>query len=295
MDNLQERFDACEHQLRTLAVHIHAVERRLRWWRGLACGLFVLSLLTWALPWSTAQEAPPGGERGLAPRVAALEKLLKHFTQVGNEVIITGANLRIVNGLGQTDCGEADTLIPNCPNGLGNLIVGYNESRRVSSLEDIRTGSHNVVVGSFHNFSRFGGVVVGLWNEISGEFAAVSGGQFSTASGRAASVSGGAINTASGEAAAVSGGLDNTASGEFAAVSGGFGNTASGFAASVSGGGRNPFSEEEEGNTAAGDIAAVSGGSGNMANGFLSAVSGGRNRTAAEAFEWVAGSLIEAD
>ena len=41
---------------------------------------------------------------------------------------------------------------------------------------DIRTGSHNVVVGQSHNFSRFGGLVVGRFNTISGEFASVSGG-----------------------------------------------------------------------------------------------------------------------
>jgi hypothetical protein len=39
-----------------------------------------------------------------------------------------------------TDClDEQFEPIPDCPNGLGNLIVGYNESRDV----DIRTGSHN--------------------------------------------------------------------------------------------------------------------------------------------------------
>jgi hypothetical protein len=36
--------------------------------------------------------------------------------------------LHIRNGLGRTDCGEeVDEPIPDCPNGLGNLIVGYNE------------------------------------------------------------------------------------------------------------------------------------------------------------------------
>ena len=73
------------------------------------------------------------------------------------EVVITGANLRIVNGLGRTDCTDNDGHpIPDCPNGLGNLIVGYNELREFR--ENIRTGSHNVVVGMQHNFSRFGGV-----------------------------------------------------------------------------------------------------------------------------------------
>ena len=43
--------------------------------------------------------------------------------------------------------------------------------------------SRNVVVGEGLNFSSFGGLVVGDLNEISGEFASVSGGRFNTASG----------------------------------------------------------------------------------------------------------------
>jgi hypothetical protein len=47
------------------------------------------------------------------------------------------------------------------------------------------------VVGQQHNFSRFGGLVVGHESEISGDFAAVSGGIENTASGQDAAVSGG--------------------------------------------------------------------------------------------------------
>ena len=47
--------------------------------------------------------------------------------------------LHIVNGLGSTDCTDEErNEIPDCPNGLGNLIVGYNEP---SGGEDFRTGS----------------------------------------------------------------------------------------------------------------------------------------------------------
>ena len=177
MENLLERVEALEHHLRTLAAQTHTVERRLRWWRRLASGMVVLALLTWALPVSTAQETTRDGARGLAQRVAALETLLKHFSRDGNEVTITGANLHIVNGLGSTDCiGDQGNEIPDCPNGLGNLIVGYNEPRPPELGEDFRTGSHNVVVGDGHNFSRFGGVVVGFRNTISGDFSSVSGG-----------------------------------------------------------------------------------------------------------------------
>jgi len=105
--------------------------------------------------------------------------------------------LHLVNGLGSTACFNEQGVIPGCPNGLGNLIVGYNEPRVLD--EDIRTGSHNVVIGQEHNFSHFGGIVVGLRNAIRGNFAAVSGGNENTASGFSAVVSGGRNRTAEGD------------------------------------------------------------------------------------------------
>jgi hypothetical protein len=279
MDQLQTRLDALEQQM-------HTVTRRLRWWRGLAAGLLVLAVLTWALPSGMAKEDPPGGgEQGLAQRVAALEDLLKHFSREKNEIFITGANLHIVNGLGSTGCFDEEVKpIPDCPNGLGNLIVGYNESRVGSAFcldnpndplcRDIRTGSHNVVVGQQLNFSRFGGLVVGLSNTISGDFAAVSGGFFNTASG-------GERNTASGSTDAVSGGFFNTASGEASSVSGGEGNAAIGFRAAVSGG---------TGNTASGDRSSVSEGSNNTASSSAASVSGGGEITQDTVSGWSAGS-----
>jgi hypothetical protein len=295
MDHLQTRLEALEQQM-------HTVNRRLRWWRGLACGLAVLGLLSWGLPLGLAREDTPDkekGEKGLAQRVAALEKLLKPFSREKNEIFITGANLHIVNGLGRTDCGTEEEPIPDCPNGLGNLIVGYNELRfpdpdfPEEPVVNVRTGSHNVVVGQFHNFSRFGGLVVGTDNTISADFAVVSGGFFNTASGFGAAVSGGNNNTASEFASSVSGGVSNTASGVQASVSGGARNTASGNTSSVSGGGFNPVTAEGAGNTASGINAWVSGGQGNTANGTWSVVSGGQNITQETEFGWSAGS--EAD
>jgi hypothetical protein len=279
MDQLQTRLDALEQQM-------HTVNRRLHWWRGLACGLAVLAVLTWALPTVTAQEEDAKkGQKGLAQRVAALEDLLKHFSREKNEIFITGANLHIVNGLGSTDCmDEEGNSIPNCPNSLGNLIVGYNEPREFE--ENVRTGSHNVVVGQEHNFSRFGGLVVGAFSTISGDFSSVSGGREHTASGFFAVVSGGTGNTASGEFAVVSGGLLNTASVLTSSISGGQNNTASGNSASVSGGIENTASGEfavvsgGTGNTASGDFASVSGGQGNTASGVFAVVSGGTGNTA---------------
>jgi hypothetical protein len=114
----------------------------------------MLGLLSWALPVSTAQDpASVRGNRELAQRVAALEDKLAvvTFDATNNEVIITRANLRIVNGMGTTDT----------TNGLGNLIVGYNKKRTLPGAVNTRTGSHNVVVGKEHNFSSVEAVVVG--------------------------------------------------------------------------------------------------------------------------------------
>jgi hypothetical protein len=300
MDQLHERLDALEQRVRTLTQHTHTATRRLRWWRGLACGLAVLAGLIWALPSGIAQEeeAQEKDQKGLAQRVAALEKLLEHFSREKNEIFITGANLHIVNGLGSTDCeDEQFEPIPDCPNGLGNLIVGYNEPRPEG--ENIRTGSHNVVVGMWHNFSSFGGLVVGFQNEISGSFASVSGGIANRAIGENGAVSGGQGHTASGLAAAVSGGIGHTASGDWSSVSGGPGHTASGPWSSVSGGASNTASGDSatvsggRSNTASGDAAVVSGGEFNTASGTSAAVSGGLNRTAEGEFDWVAGSLVE--
>jgi hypothetical protein len=199
IEGLRDRLEALEKQIQAFANQTRSAERRLRWWRILACGSLVLGVIILPLVGGTAQEQS-AYERAMMRRLAAIEYKLQYIDGGPNEVVITGANLRIVNGLGDTQT----------TNGLGNLIVGYNESREILGEPDVRTGSHNLVVGSFHNFSSFGGTVIGFINEIGG-----GGGPF-------ASVSGGANNTASGPLASVSGGTFNTASGNFASVSGGF-------------------------------------------------------------------------
>jgi hypothetical protein len=235
-------------------------------------GLCLLSLLQ---PWGLNAQGQEGGSRGsLWQRVSALERILTHVSSVTGEggrpeVVITGANLRIVNGLRGTATA----------NGVGNLFLGYNEPRHDGDNE--RTGSHNVVVGLGLNFSSFGGLVVGRHNAIRGAFASVSGGFDNTASGESASVNGGIFNRASGPSASVSGGFDNTASGNAASVSGGDGNTANGHTAAVSGG---------HGNTASGHTATISGGEANTAGGFSASVSGGQNRRAERDFDWATAS-----
>jgi hypothetical protein len=69
MDIFRERFEALEqqteqlkHQTQTLEAHTRMGERRLRWWRGIACGVLVLGLLSWALPSNKAQDASAANE-----------------------------------------------------------------------------------------------------------------------------------------------------------------------------------------------------------------------------------------
>jgi hypothetical protein len=56
MDHLRERLDALEQQVHTLTQHTQMATRRLRWWRGLACSLAVVGLLSWGLPLGLARE-----------------------------------------------------------------------------------------------------------------------------------------------------------------------------------------------------------------------------------------------
>jgi hypothetical protein len=169
--------------------------------------------------------ARQAGDGALQADIAAAADKLVHFSRVGDDVFITGANLHLRNGLGAT----ATT------NSLGNLIVGYNE-RTFTAFE--RTGSHNLVVGSEHGWDSFGGFVAGQFNRILAPFASVSGGSENTASSAFASVSGGRENAAAGDYASISGGGGNRALGTYASVSGGELNQANGDLASISGGKR---------------------------------------------------------
>jgi hypothetical protein len=228
----------------------------------------------------------------------------------GTTLRFSGVNVQIVSGVGATGA---------VPNGLGNLIVGYNEPRSEGTE---RSGSHNLVIGSEHNFTSHGGLVTGQRNSITGKFATVNGGLGNVAAGSWSSVCGGQDNEARGAVSSVGGGSGNAATGVLSWVSGGDGNVASGFGASVSGGGANEagglFSSVNgghsnlatglaasvhggggefafQGNLASGDYSVVGGGVANEAAGDGSVVGGGRERFVAGPDNWRAGSLFQAD
>jgi hypothetical protein len=166
-----------------------------------------------------------------------------------------GANLQIVNGTGTTH----GTI-----NGLGNLIVGYDENPQSRA----QTGSHNLILGEDQEFTSYGGLVGGFFNEATGPTAAVFG-YGNTAQGSNDTVTGGILNTASGVGSSVSGGRSNRASGDEASVSGGNHNIA-GDESSVTGG---------YGNTASGSDSSVAAGSDNTAIGYASSNLPGYNTT----------------
>ena len=163
-----------------------------------------------------------------APEVDELQDLLVHFSRDQNEIFITGANLHVANGLGDT----------RRTNALGNVIIGYNEPRAPNDPNgpDDRTGSHMLVVGENLNYTSVGGIVVGLLNATNGLFSSVTGGTKNTASGWYSAISGGNFNTASGIVSSVSGGQQNAASGHTSSASGGLQNNAIDQSSSVSGG-----------------------------------------------------------
>ncbi|MCP4138528.1 MAG: hypothetical protein GY754_46650 [bacterium] len=151
----------------------------------------------------------------LKAEVAELKRILEGVDRLNDPntnqptIRFSGVNVQIVSGSGSTG-GDI--------NGLGNLIVGYNEERSSGSE---KPGSHNIIVGPEHNYTSFGGFVVGYHNTISDRFASVSGGNRNTASGQRSSVSGGNENTARGDFSSVSGGHGNTVSGLYSSVTGG--------------------------------------------------------------------------
>jgi hypothetical protein len=179
----------------------------------------------------------------LESEVTSLRSLLSGVTRTtfdgADTLRFSGMNLQVVNGQGSTDT----------TNGLGNLIVGYDDYAADTS------GSHDIVVGDANSFSSYGGLVAGRDNEISGPFASVTGGFANTADGAEASVTGGSGNFADGTTATVSGGDGNVAGGESSWIGAGLRNDATGRRAAVAGG---------NGNQATGENSAILGGAGNI-------------------------------
>jgi hypothetical protein len=171
---------------------------------------------------------------------------------------ISGANVEIIDGTGST----------NSASNFGNLIIGYNGLR---ANGNVRSGSHNLIMGDANNFSGSAHLVSGFGNEASDDYSVVIGGRGNIASGTGSVSLGGESNIVSGQNATISGGAFNISSALVSSVSGGIENQATNVAASVSGG------------------------TSNTASGVYSSVSGGLSRSATNTANWAAGGLSEAN
>ncbi|MGE4107383.1 MAG: hypothetical protein AB7F66_09240 [Bacteriovoracia bacterium] len=99
-------------------------------------------------------------------------------------VVFDKVNLVVRNGMGKTWT----------ENGVGNLIVGYNEMREDHAADTAarhRTGSHYVVTGSWNDYLGYGGIASGAHNTVTGSYNTITGGHNNLVAGKYSSVSGG--------------------------------------------------------------------------------------------------------
>lgn len=204
----------------------------------------------------------------------------------GPIVRLSGVNLQVVNGLGSTA-----PAVGAQPNGLGNIIIGYDEATNSTQtlcswgVYQLQTdceangfywgnlhkyGQHNLVVGPEHNYSRFGGIVAGFRNSITGDYASVTGGQQNKAMGESSGITAGFNNEATGIRSSIHGGSVNHAYGDQSSILAGSGNTTNNYFAAVVGG---------NANHATGNGSSISGGYGNTASGTRASILGGNSNT----------------
>jgi hypothetical protein len=155
--------------------------------------------------WQAENDALANEIQALDLRIAALEEKLAALSVVHQGALptwrIAGVNVQLINGSGQTDVA----------NGVGNLIVGYNEDPNMG-LND--SGSHNVLVGMGHGHLSHSGLAVGSGHHLRAPGAAAVGGEGSEARGAYSALIGGADNTTYGDHAVVLGGSDQLVMGE---------------------------------------------------------------------------------
>ena len=190
-----------------------------------------------------------------------------------HSVIFSGANVFFQSGSGATDDGssQGDPLL-----GLGNIVLGYNEA----AGGELRTGSHNLIIGDEHSYEGFAGLIAGKQNHLQGEYSSILGGKGNMVSGNYSSICGGFENIGSGNHTAVLGGYQNETANSFATISGGGNNLASGFKSSVAGG---------TDNIATGNASSILGGDGNETTGLNTTISGGVFGETVENYSNIAG------
>lgn len=156
--------------------------------------------------------------------IDALQTKTAALTATATDLYVQGVNLHVRSGSGTTD---------GAVNGLGNLIIGYNE---LASGGSVRSGSHNLVMGRANGYSSYGSIINGTRNQVSAAYASVLSGEDNAATAAGAMVISGLQNTASFIRAVVVSGWRNTANGLDSAVLGGHLNATSASDSTVAGG-----------------------------------------------------------
>lgn len=245
-----------------LEIQLRSERRRSQVQTGLAFCAVVGAILVSPANRAALAQGYGSTVQQLVNRLAVVENKTRFMSadSVARSTTFSGCNVVINNGSGATSLVVTNTA----GEGLGNLILGYN-SRRGDGT-DLRSGSHNLILGDGNSYSSYGGLVAGSNNTISNVYASVCGGFGNSASGASSFISGGVGNLASGPLSTVAGGESNTASGTESCVSGGSLNTASASISSVGGGQQN--------------VASAQGGS----------ISGGLGITQSNAYGWSGGS-----
>lgn len=223
-------------------------------------------------------------------------------------IVVEGVNIHLRNGLGGT----------NTDNGLGNLVLGYNESR-ADPADNIRTGSHIVVTGREQNYegsagflggyqntlnADYGSILSGFSNENYGLGSAVVGGLFNIAGhpndpnesfysvvvsgynnlglGRGAGILAGQNNVTRGLYSAIVSGTSNQTSGTRSCIVSGFSNVANGRNSVIVGGGISTTGVF--GDTGLGNAAVVVGGYRNESEGTYAVTVGGFVNKSSDAY-----------
>lgn len=205
------------------------------------------SLITASLFIVTGMAAPTGGLT--SQQLAVLNTMSIVHVPNGQggttqTLRITGVDVQIVNGVGTSLSA----------NGVGNLVMGYNELRNDGS--DDHNGSHNIIAGTRNNYSKSCGVNIGFENELHGEMASLISTENSNVSDWCSNITGGYLNTVMGKWSAITSGAYCTNWGDNSHICGGNQN--------------------------------------NIYQGtFAGTVGGGSNRAVAASYNWAAGSLYQ--
>jgi hypothetical protein len=224
-------------------------------------------------------------EKGIL-RHFSLEELDDQCGGTRTTIRITAANLQVVNGLNATNGVDEtpDDFTVAVSNGLGNIIIGYDENSNEIEPNGPKKGSHNLIVGTGHVYDGIGGIIAGDSNVVHGYGNSVLSGNSNLQVGFFGGILSGERNYTQRDYSAVVGGSQNQANDFNSVVVGGSDNMASEDRSVVVGGWLNE---------ALGLRTVVVGGSTNRALGWHSTVSGGRQRSTFDVEDWAAGTLLE--